>query len=514
MYIHYIDHIQRLTPANPSLDGKVVLNQVYSPDIGAIIESYIVRGKIPNSIEYFTMGLPVLVDIVKQVQPSILTGLYIEGLHWILDNVLSKIDVDQIYASFVELFPNIDSNSAPNIVVFYLRQNMKRIADFIVDKDLLIYCLEKWLADYPYPMAKNIFTLIEDSLKSLEHFEENLTSLEYKTLVYLITEYNLVIVNLPQYYLSPDYIEQCAHVLRNSTSFTQYSRHMDTPINYGLRNKCIDTPSWDIVEGMLNHLDDAPDLPNAYFYRGSSKFHEINLGFISKSVNLESALGFIKWENQSHNCCLTIYYYPGVSKHMYIKSVSKFPDEEEVLTYPGEQFQITKSYKWMFDLHNVITVYFAEFQKYIEESPEINTHIDQQLIPLFEELYKNMPKINNDSEIVIIQGSEVDIIGNVARKSIAYTELRNLVHNRIYTDSRIKISLSTIELKPGKYDIYTYINNNETLTNYEYTGGKYSLNKMLKLIFGSDSYTLLKDGQSIHIPQRILYMQDDFPKCK
>ena len=128
----------------------------------------------------------------------------------------------------------------------------------------------------------------------------------------------------------------------------EYTRYYDEAVNHGLRTGVLSKRCNRIVESIIETLNMAPPTEEIVtLYRGikeTSKFNVSSLkvgdlikekGFASKSSHLNVAADFA-----GEGCCILVVEYPPGSKLIGLDNVSQFPMEKEVLTYPGEVFEI------------------------------------------------------------------------------------------------------------------------------------------------------------------------------
>jgi len=141
--------------------------------------------------------------------------------------------------------------------------------------------------------------------------------------------------------LKKSYGIKLSQTIKNSPAFTKYSSFLFKPINLALRKGIISVSLDEIVREMIEDLDETTSLPpNLILFRGVGEFPDFHIGdiitdqgFMSKTSNPVSAFPFAKK-------ILFFLHYPVETKQISISAFSRFPNEEEVLTYPGESFQI------------------------------------------------------------------------------------------------------------------------------------------------------------------------------
>lgn len=188
--------------------------------------------------------------------------------------------------------------------------------------------------------------------------------------------------------LSPALIDDLrSEFYKNARVLSKYTQYYDGLVNGNLRNQSPTSEfSMNIIAGILRVLDQTKPIDVPYtLYRGTDLYYteRIDYGFSSKSSSLEVAKNFAL---EAENPAVMIVYYPPGTKQLALSDVSKFPDEQEFLTYPGETLQFIRE----FDLDGILYQEYR-FVGYQIMKPVLDTTIDAAInarIAPFFDLYR------------------------------------------------------------------------------------------------------------------------------
>jgi hypothetical protein len=121
-----------------------------------------------------------------------------------------------------------------------------------------------------------------------------------------------------------------------------YTHEFDTAINSCLRKNLLTPKTKNLAESINLAVAKTKLLPPLMLYRGVSSWGAyevgtsfVDLGYSSKTISLQTAFGFA-----DSSCCVLFMGYLEPSKHIFMIPYSKYRGEDEVLTFPGERFEI------------------------------------------------------------------------------------------------------------------------------------------------------------------------------
>ena len=150
-------------------------------------------------------------------------------------------------------------------------------------------------------------------------------------------------------------------LVKNYPAFRNYTKYYDGIINTMLRNNINFHMMNDQLKQIFKGLNSTVRR-RYHLYRGVNfditKYTKNNTitdkAFMSKTYLPDVASKFT-----SNYCCIICFIYKYASPLLDISSISYFPNEAEVLTFPGEIYNIF-SKKLCYVLGDIITIYFAE----------------------------------------------------------------------------------------------------------------------------------------------------------
>lgn len=225
----------------------------------------------------------------------------------------------------------------------------------------------------------------------------------------LVDELNLF-VHPPKYEMSNEEKEKYRSITSSKKypELRNYTKYFDKIINTSLRGKF----RFDLMEkelkGILSALDHAPKT-NMFLYRGiiSDKIMDefTDFGFMSKSLSPSTATSFAGGE-----CCFFVFLYPNGTSGIDISDISHYPDEEEVLTYPGEVCKIVKK---------MTTV--INFQL-----------MDLNIVHVVGNVYDNKFQIIQKTEYKKEYDERVEMIEKLLKSHIDYNHVKNEINGFVY----------------------------------------------------------------------------------
>ena len=179
-------------------------------------------------------------------------------------------------------------------------------------------------------------------------------------LYHQIVDYENLIVFLPinSYYLN----KHDQNIVQRYSALKRYTKYYDFIINSSLRNNLI----FNTISTDIEQIFEALNLTTKrkyHLYRGiafdikhnkDSSDKIMDKGFMSKTFLPRIAAAF-----SSDNCCIICFIYKYTTSLLDISTISYWPGEEEVLTFPGEIYNIIDKKNCMI-FNNIITIYFVE----------------------------------------------------------------------------------------------------------------------------------------------------------
>lgn len=167
--------------------------------------------------------------------------------------------------------------------------------------------------------------------------------------------------------------------------FKKYSRYLDKTINEGLRNGKMSVKTFEMISEMMREIDNAPTYKDLILFRGDKRSFNVgeiieDKGFMSKTIDIEVAKRFAGFIDGS----VLLLYYPNETKQLYIANYSKFPEEQEMISYPGESFKVIAK-----NSTGINDYVYAVFDRFLDIILDIDDEIDKQ----YYEIEKIIPKI-------------------------------------------------------------------------------------------------------------------------
>lgn len=234
-----------------------------------------------------------------------------------------------------------------------------------------------------------------------------------------------------------------ARILSKYPLIEKYTQYYDEPINEGLLNNKISDKSFNIIEEISEALDESLPYPEELILfhgiTGPNNIYSINEliempAFVSKSSIYVQAASFVKVDKKDQSpCCIFIIRYPPGSKQLYLRPISKFPDEDEYLSYPGEIFKVT-------DLLDISYLSYGYKMRGI-------------ILDYVGNMYDDISQIKNK------------IDSNIDKN---YVIFRNCIQQ--YLDQQLYFEDANIYMSPGKGDIDSTHSANETFSKYIING--------------------------------------------
>ena len=339
--------------------------------------------------------------------------------------------------------------------------------DFILSTDVKFLFLSNIQIRYVsrFDMFESRF--IPDDIKYRQEYVMNYDMENSEFYLKLVDELNLLIF-LP---IDPDYYsEYDSELLQYYPIVKKYTKYYDEIINNNLRMG----ENFNAMNSIIRQIFDVLSKSNkktGYKYRGVSftpnckNQRFIDMGFLSKSF-LPSIASKFTGDNR---CCLMCFVYKYPSPMLNISSISYFPQEAEVISYPGEIYTISNKYKCFLngDIYTIFEVevignYYEnnydvllEKTKYNEESDVIAQKVNELLNKHIDYLndkntFNGIVYLETDSKTYIFgQGKETDFDLDFG-----------LILKTIFSKNNEKYVLGEInlpELDFGKYDIVSIV---------------------------------------------------------
>jgi hypothetical protein len=191
-------------------------------------------------------------------------------------------------------------------------------------------------------------------------------------------------------------------------SIKYYTHEYDTSVNSCLRKGILTPKTIKICNDINGAIEKSKILPPLLLYRGVHLWNKniyevgstfVDKGYSSKSLSVDIASSF------SDSCCILLMGYLKPSKHIYIESLSKYGIEEEVLTYPGERFEVMDKGSIVFKDGTVKNYYYC---RYVDNV--YTTIYDLTKIPVNYEVGDFLLKVldlytvNEDEDIITLYG--------------------------------------------------------------------------------------------------------------
>ena len=286
-----------------------------------------------------------------------------------------------------------------------------------------------------------------------------------------------------------------------------YTYRYDKLINTSLRRNEASEYTYGLVKSIINVIKDSPLLPPLVAYRGISPWMDLevgtkfaDLGFSSKSYDIETSSGFA-----SSRCCLLVLGYTQPSHQLFMDQFSEFPDEKELLSFPGEQFEVVEVGEVVGRYANKILAYYCRYvgNVYndnfdIKVNPSIDKEFDEEVLPFLTN-FVNFPPRNRilcirEKDKVYKFGVHFNAVIRIEKPSIS--EIRAIFHKQLL--DRIHI-ISLPSYGDVSRTFYT-VNLNGILTRKEVylsdSGGLF-----FKFLLEERVIEWERDGVSLEIPQ-------------
>ncbi len=287
---------------------------------------------------------------------------------------------------------------------------------------------------------------------------------------------------------------------------SNYTYRYDGLINTSLRRNEVSEYTFGLVKSIINIVKDSPPLPPLVAYRGITPWMDLevgtkfaDLGFSSKSYSLEMSSGFATGE-----CCLLVLGYTQPSHQLFMDEFSKFPDEKELLTFPGEQFEVVEIGNVAGRYAEMIKAYYCRYVGNVYDSnfdikvnPSIDKEFDEKILPALSDFLKNPPR----NKILCIR--EKDFVYKFGLKNGNFqTEEPSMYHIKIIFHKQLLDRIHFISLPSfGEVSRTFYtVNQDGILTRKEvYLSGSGSL--FYKALLEEKVIEWERDGVFLEIPQ-------------
>jgi hypothetical protein len=195
-----------------------------------------------------------------------------------------------------------------------------------------------------------------------------------------------------------------------------YTFQYDAAINSSLRRNESSEFIYDTIKFIIDVVKKVQPLPPVLLYRGITPWMKLevgtkfsDLGFSSKSYDLNSAARFVE-----NTCCMLILGYTKPSQHLFMEKFSKFPQEKELLTFPGEQFEVVEIGE-VFEKYFEIKAYYCRYigniynnDFDIKVNPKIDKDFDDFIVPAINQISDTTVLCMRKGEIVYKFGSVLE----------------------------------------------------------------------------------------------------------
>jgi len=184
------------------------------------------------------------------------------------------------------------------------------------------------------------------------------------------------------------------------------------------------------VNEIIDALNLAPIYKNIQLWRGNIFKNELNIGdkfsfenldeknryalkfsdygFMSKSSDIEIGLEF-----SGNHCCLLLFTYDNPQHFLNISSISRYMDEKEYITFPGEEYIINNKYLTIYN-NEIITFYHCKKISNVYDKgffPKINNEISNILNKFHNNMF-NIMNLLNDKKYLIMTNNNIKLICN------------------------------------------------------------------------------------------------------
>jgi hypothetical protein len=259
-----------------------------------------------------------------------------------------------------------------------------------------------------------------------------------------------------------------------------YTHKYDNLINTSLRKNETSKFTYELTTSIIDVIKDSPSLPPLLAYRGIDPWMELeigtrfsDLGFSSKSYDAVIASTFIHYQ-----CCMLVLGYTQPSHQLFMEDFSDYPNEKELLTFPGEQFEVVEIGKGRNEMGDVINAYYCRYIGNIynngfdiKVNPQIDEDFDNYIIPVFRKISK--------TNILCMRGQ--NIIANFGFSDYFGIERPTIQSIQIIFHTQVIEKVYFIRL-PNKEDIegsYYTFNNGGIITTKEADDSGFFINDLL-----------------------------------
>jgi len=223
-------------------------------------------------------------------------------------------------------------------------------------------------------------------------------------------------------------IRICKEITNNNKALKKYTYLYDKLINKSLRSEIIDTYTLNDVNEIIDALNLAPIYKNIQLWRGNIFKNELNIGdkfsfenldeknryalkfsdygFMSKSSDIEIGLEF-----SGNHCCLLLFTYDNPQHFLNISSISRYMDEKEYITFPGEEYIINNKYLTIYN-NEIITFYHCKKISNVYDKgffPKINNEISNILNKFHNNMF-NIMNLLNDKKYLIMTNNNIKLV--------------------------------------------------------------------------------------------------------
>lgn len=516
-HLNYMDIFQQIYTINTKGNRKSAYIQGNSDIVLQMINTFLLTGKPYIEFNVKHIAELCLFFIILNKQPEYACYLLVDiCLHLLKeDNLDHAFDIlftglmrmtiwmsDDVHRYTHYSLPTSESFSPPLVIMSSLIfQPGTQYMDFIAKYLLPVIFKEFYYLPSMLSKMYIIDDLLEQSVDILQTAELPWIN---DLLIQIANKCRIIFQLMPDYVFDQNILDNAQKILRNSPNIQKYTHHGDAGVNLGLRREKIDSHSLKISESIIHALDSIQWSNDVYLYRGSMLSHKPEIGstisdkgYLSKSVDGDIAQGFI-----TGDCCLLWIQYPGKSKQLPVWLMSKYPTEQEVLSYPGECFQVVDKLTYFYKYTKRYDVFVLEYRENLYTdlhfTPIIDTNLDNKISKIGQDLREVYSYIVSGDIIIVVKwNTGMDVLnqkwGNDT-EDYQFDAIYELLMNRIimYPEIHIYVVDYTQIKQQTKFSLQLEKNGVITVDNIVYQNPIW----LTKLMYNADKY----DIQGIHIP--------------
>ena len=223
-----------------------------------------------------------------------------------------------------------------------------------------------------------------------------------------------------------------------------YTYQYDKAINSSLRKNEASEFIYGTIKSIIDVVKKVQSLQPLLLYRGITPWMNLevgtkfsDLGFSSKSYDVRAASKFL-----GDTCCMLVLGYTKPSNHLFVEEFSKFPKEKELLTFPGEQFEVVEIGGANNEYGEMVKAYYCKYigniyngDFDIKVNPSIDRDFEKYIVPVISQVSMN-------TVLCLRKGETVYKFGSVLERPSLY-KIKALFHAPdVKTVYLIKVPLS------------------------------------------------------------------------